>query len=66
MLASLAIDLLSVCTVMLAFGWAYDVVHGSASVHRAQRTSPDSGRGQNAEEDNIPCMTSLRPDIERM
>ena len=32
MLASLAIDLLSVCTVMLAFGWAYDVVHGSTSV----------------------------------
>ena len=32
MLASLAIDLLSVCTVMLAIGWAYDTVHGSTSV----------------------------------
>jgi hypothetical protein len=36
MLAPLAIDMLYVCTIMLAFGWAYDIFHLSASVGRRE------------------------------
>jgi hypothetical protein len=35
MLAPLVIDLLYVCTLMLAFGWAYDILHARA--HYSQR-----------------------------
>jgi hypothetical protein len=36
MLAPLIIDLLYACTLMLAFGWAYDFVHATVSLGRRE------------------------------